>query len=57
MKKQRLSLSLANQTSIIVEPLDIYTENKAEFLRFRNSQGQEQSIRLDKIVSFEFNPI
>lgn len=39
-----------------VRPLDVYTRDGAEWLKFKGEDGREQEIRLDTIKSFQALP-
>jgi Rho-binding antiterminator len=39
-----------------IQPLDVYTREGAEWLKFRDSDGVGREIRLDSIVSFQELP-
>lgn len=56
LRKLRLDLKLLDGTALRVLPLDVYTQENAEWLRFRTEDGSEQTIRLDQIKSFDEIP-
>lgn len=58
---RRLSLELSYQSEAgnwrgRIQPLDVYTRDGAEWLKFRDEEGMEREIRLDSIVSFQELP-
>lgn len=40
------------ETVSIVLPLDVYTANAAEWLKMQHADGQEETLRLDAVLSF-----
>ena len=52
LRRIPLKLQLANGDTLDGLALDVYTQAGAEWLKFRNTAGAEQVIRLDQIASF-----
>jgi len=52
LRRIPLNLWLANGDSLNGLALDVYTQGGAEWLKFRDTAGVEQVIRLDQIKSF-----
>ena len=53
LRKLKLDLRLSGGRLIRVLPLDVFTRDQAEWLKFRSEDGLEQTIRLDQIKSFD----
>jgi Rho-binding antiterminator len=56
LRRLMLDLWLVDGSRLRVLPLDVYTLEKAEWLRFQSADGSEQTIRLDEIKSFDEIP-
>ena len=58
MRRQQLVLSWADEAGTVdactVTPLDLFTRQAQEFLRLRDAQGREHTVRLDRITSCRF---
>lgn len=58
MRRQRLVLSWAGESRSVdcctVTPLDLFTRQAEEFLRLRDEEGIEHTVRLDRITSCLF---
>lgn len=52
LRRIPLKLQLLNGDTLNGQALDVYTQAGAEWLKFRDSSGVEQVIRLDQITSF-----
>ena len=56
MHKRKVNLIWLNanneEQSEIVEPVDIFSKNKQEFLKIRTAENNTHKIRLDKIKTF-----
>ncbi|MDR3394418.1 MAG: transcriptional antiterminator, Rof [Parasulfuritortus sp.] len=55
LKRRRLHLVClvaGDRVEIEVMPLDVYTREGAEWMRARNDDGQEMTLRLDTILDF-----
>jgi transcriptional antiterminator Rof (Rho-off) len=52
LRRIPLKLRLANGTALEGQALDVYTQAGAEWLKFRDTAGVEQVMRLDQIQSF-----
>lgn len=52
LRRIPLKLKLASATVLDGLALDVYTQDGAEWLKFRDVSGAEQVIRLDQIASF-----
>jgi Rho-binding antiterminator len=56
LRKLKLDLRLSDGQLLRVLPLDVFTREQAEWLKFRAEDGAEQTIRLDHIKSFNEIP-
>jgi len=52
LRRTPLKLQIVNGTVLDGLVLDVYTQGGAEWLKFRDSMGVEQVIRLDQIQNF-----
>lgn len=57
LRKIALQLEYRNKEGLVgaerVLPLDVYTRDGAEWLKFRCENGRQEEIRLDRILSFK----
>jgi Rho-binding antiterminator len=53
LKRQRLRLQCRDIGEIAGIPLDVYTKDKAEWLRLQDDAGVEHTVRLDRILTAE----
>lgn len=62
IQHERLELSVLRRIPLMLEshdmvekvmPLDVYTQDGAEWLKFRHEDNREEEIRLDRIISFK----
>jgi len=58
MHKKKGKLTWYNSSHLMesqtVEPIDIFTRDKKEYLKIRSSDDSVIDIRLDKIITFSF---
>lgn len=52
LRRQALALQLTDGSHLCGTPLDVYTREGAEWLRFQIEGGSEQVLRLDQIARF-----
>lgn len=53
LTRRRLRLHCRDIGEIAGIPLDVYTKDKAEWLRFLDDDGAEHTVRLDHILTAE----